>query len=160
MTDDSLWVDGPDGFEDVKPAPAQKVKGRAKGDGRHIGCPLWWFKAVYPLMRGKGELAVAMALWRLRSVQKSRTVKVSNVGLLGELGINRWFKYRALKQLEAALNAPTIRRLTPLCRHQLPPIARLLLREKIDDRLKAARDAHDTKVHLIEFEMKIGATIV
>ena len=36
----------------------------------------------------------------------------------------------------------------------------VIVARQIDDRLKAARDAHDTKVHLIEFEMKIGATLV
>ena len=34
----------------------------------------------------------------------------------------------------------------------------VIVARQIDDKLKAARDAHDTKVHLIEFEMKIGAT--
>lgn len=36
----------------------------------------------------------------------------------------------------------------------------VIVARQIDDKLKAARDAHDTKVHLIEFEMKIGATRV
>ncbi len=36
----------------------------------------------------------------------------------------------------------------------------VIVARKIDDKLKAARDAHDTKVHLIEFEMKVGATAV
>jgi hypothetical protein len=36
----------------------------------------------------------------------------------------------------------------------------VIVGRKIDDKLKAARDAHDTKVHLIEFEMKIGAISV
>jgi hypothetical protein len=36
----------------------------------------------------------------------------------------------------------------------------VIVARSIDDKLKAARDAHDTKVHLIEFEMKIGATAV
>jgi len=36
----------------------------------------------------------------------------------------------------------------------------VIVARQIDDKLKAARDAHDTKVHLIEFEMKIGATAV
>ncbi len=36
----------------------------------------------------------------------------------------------------------------------------VIVARKIDDKLKAARDAHDTSVHLIEFEMKIGATAV
>jgi hypothetical protein len=31
---------------------------------------------------------------------------------------------------------------------------------QIDDKLKATHDAHDTKVDLIEFEMKIGAMAV
>jgi hypothetical protein len=102
MTDDSLWVDGPDGFEDIKPAPARKAKGKAKGDGRHIGCPLWWFKAVLPVVQSKNELVVALALWRLRSMRGRRTITVANVYLLAELGINRWTKYRALKRLAAA----------------------------------------------------------
>jgi hypothetical protein len=102
MTDDSLWIDGPDGFEDVKPAPAKKAKGKAKGDGRHIGCPLWWFKAVLPVVQSKGELAVALALWRLRSMQGRRTITVANVYLLAELGVGRWAKYRALKRLATA----------------------------------------------------------
>jgi hypothetical protein len=34
----------------------------------------------------------------------------------------------------------------------------VIVARKIDANLMAARDAHDTKVHLIEFEMKIGAT--
>jgi len=36
----------------------------------------------------------------------------------------------------------------------------VIVARTIDDKLKAARDAHDTKVHLIEFEMKIGAKAV
>jgi RecB family endonuclease NucS len=36
----------------------------------------------------------------------------------------------------------------------------VIVARQIDDKLKAARDGHDTKVHLIEFEMKIGATAV
>jgi RecB family endonuclease NucS len=36
----------------------------------------------------------------------------------------------------------------------------VIVSRKIDDKLKAARDAHDTKVHLIEFEMKIGVAAV
>jgi hypothetical protein len=36
----------------------------------------------------------------------------------------------------------------------------VIVARQIDGKLKAARDAHDTKVHLIEFEMKIGAKAV
>jgi hypothetical protein len=40
-------------------------------------------------------------LWRLRSIRRSRTVKVSNSGL-AELGIDRFTKYRSLKRLAEA----------------------------------------------------------
>ena len=36
----------------------------------------------------------------------------------------------------------------------------VIVAREIDEKLKAARDAHDTKVDLIEFEMKIGAKAV
>jgi hypothetical protein len=36
----------------------------------------------------------------------------------------------------------------------------VIVSRRIDNKLKVARDAHDTKVHLIEFEMKIGAIAV
>jgi hypothetical protein len=36
----------------------------------------------------------------------------------------------------------------------------VIVAREIDSKLKAARDAHDTKVHLIEFTMRIGATAV
>jgi hypothetical protein len=36
----------------------------------------------------------------------------------------------------------------------------VIVARKIDENLKAARDAHDTKVDLIEFEMKFGAKAV
>jgi hypothetical protein len=36
----------------------------------------------------------------------------------------------------------------------------VIVAREIDKKLMAARDAHDTKVHLIEFTMQIGATVV
>lgn len=36
----------------------------------------------------------------------------------------------------------------------------IIVAREIDEKLKAARDAHPTKVHLIEFEMKMGASKV
>ena len=36
----------------------------------------------------------------------------------------------------------------------------VIVAREIDGKLKAARDAHDTKVHLVEFEMKVGAKVV
>jgi hypothetical protein len=89
---EELWInDGTDG----RPAPKRR-------DGRHIGCPLTWFKAVLPVVRGKNELVVALAIYRLHVVRKSRTIAVSNVSLLAELGISRHTKYRALRRLAAA----------------------------------------------------------
>jgi hypothetical protein len=103
MTDDSLWVDGPDGFEDLDGAkPAPKTKRKPESRERFIGCPLWWFKAVYPVVQSKNELIVALALWRLRKIYARRTVTVANAYMLAELGINRWTKYRALKRLADA----------------------------------------------------------
>jgi hypothetical protein len=104
MTDDSLWVDGPDGFEDVKPATESKrrIKSKPKQAGRFIGCPLGWLKLVFPVVHGRDELVVALALWRLRSIRGRRTVPVSNMALLAELGVDRGAKYRALKRLVAA----------------------------------------------------------
>jgi hypothetical protein len=107
-----LWIEGPD---DIANAPTLKCRKRQQ-DGRagssaarHIGCPLGWFTWVYPVVRSKGELAVALYLYRLRAIQHSRTVKVSNVLLLAELDIDRYAKYRALKRLADA-GVITVRR--------------------------------------------------
>jgi CRP-like cAMP-binding protein len=76
---------------------------------RHIGCPLAWFRLVFSVVHGKNELAVALYLYRLRMVRRSRTVAVSNVRLLAELGVDRFAKYRALGRLADA-GIITIRR--------------------------------------------------
>ena len=98
---DDLWIEGQ--ADDLN---AQRIRRRAArvntDTDRHIGCPLWWFALVYPAVRGKGELAIALYLYRLRVIQRSRTVKVSNERLSAELGIDRFTKYRALRQLAAA----------------------------------------------------------
>ncbi len=44
--------------------------------------------------------------------------------------------------------------------HEYAKVHGVIVARGIDNKLKAARDAHDTKVHLIEFEMKVGATAV
>jgi hypothetical protein len=69
---------------------------------RHIGCPLSWFKLVFSVVRGKNELAVALLLYRQRSIRRSKTIAVSNLGLLAELGVDRFAKYRALRRLADA----------------------------------------------------------
>jgi hypothetical protein len=97
VTEESLWVGGAD---DLAAKPALRTA-RAPAV-RHIGCPLAWFKLVYPIVRGKGELAVALFLYRQRSVQRSRTIAVANAQLLAELGIDRYAKYRAIRRLAEA----------------------------------------------------------
>jgi hypothetical protein len=74
---------------------------RGKPDQRFIGCPLWWFMQVFPIVRGKNELACALAVYRLRIIQHSRIVSVSNA-YLTKLGIDRYAKYRTLRRLAGA----------------------------------------------------------
>jgi hypothetical protein len=103
-TKDSLWDEGhiDDLVGAAPPRKARKAALTAEGPARHIGCPLWWFQAVFPIMRGKGELAVALFLYRQRAVQGSQTVKITNIRLMSELGVGRHSKYRAIKLLETA----------------------------------------------------------
>jgi len=68
---------------------------------RFFGCPIRWLRLVYPVAKSKGELVVAIYLWRLRMVTKSRTVTMSN-DWLNEIGVTRKVKYRALIRLEEA----------------------------------------------------------
>jgi hypothetical protein len=77
--------------------PASKVPPRE----RHIGCPLWWFEAALTATRGAKEFAVAIYIWRLRVVSRSKTVEASNAELR-KLGIDRHTKYRAVRRLADA----------------------------------------------------------
>jgi hypothetical protein len=101
MKDDSLWDDtGVDDLADVSPVPRHRAT--INTTDRLIGCPVWWLKAVLPIVYGKNELAVALFLYRLRVIHNSRTVPVTNVRLLAELEIDRRVKYRTIKRLEGA----------------------------------------------------------
>ena len=91
-------------FDDSKGDPLADVP-PAKGVAEHekfIGCPLEWFKLVFPVVHGKNELAIALYVYRLHRIRHSRTVIVSNVRLLTELGVDRFAKYRALQRLADA----------------------------------------------------------
>jgi hypothetical protein len=67
-----------------------------------IGCPVWWFKAVYPVVCSKAELAIAIYLCRRRITSgKRKTFTVPN-GELKSWGISRKVKYRTLDRLAAA----------------------------------------------------------
>ena len=91
-----------DPFDDPRWQRAETMAtARSKPNQRFIGCPLWWFKRVLPITRGKNDLAIALAVYRLRIVQHSRVVTVSNAYLAG-LGINRYAKYRGLRRLANA----------------------------------------------------------
>jgi hypothetical protein len=110
---DTIEVDGLDEDEEMfrraqvtrlahtRLASKPRSQRRVQKSDRHIGCPLPWFQRVYPIARGKGDLAVWLWLWRLRSIRRNRTVKVSNKGL-AELGISRFTKYRSLKRFAEA----------------------------------------------------------
>jgi hypothetical protein len=89
--DDPLW----------QQADATVTK-RDPPDEPFIGCPLSWFKRVFPVVHGKNELAIALYLYRLSKICGSRTMVISNKRLLAELGIDRYAKYRALRRLAEA----------------------------------------------------------
>jgi hypothetical protein len=82
-------------------AAKPSVSAQARRLSRHIGCPLPWLERVYPVARSKGDIVVWLWLWRLRSIRRSRTVKVTNNGLTS-LGITRFTKYRALRRFAEA----------------------------------------------------------
>jgi hypothetical protein len=67
-----------------------------------IGCPLEFLRLAVEATTTSGELAVALYVYRLSKVRRSKTVKVANGALERELGINRWVKYRALRKLAKA----------------------------------------------------------
>jgi hypothetical protein len=97
-----LWTEGPDDIANT-PTPRRRHNGkRAIASAQHIGCPWWWFAAIFPIVRSKKELAVALYIYRLHVVRHSRTVAVSNTGLLADLGIDRHAKYRTLRRLADA----------------------------------------------------------
>jgi hypothetical protein len=101
MSDD-LWIEGLDDIANASTSKRRRNGKHAVNFAQHIGCPLWWFVAIFPVVHSKKELAVALYIYRLRAVRHSQTVAVSNTGLLAELGIDRQTKYRALKRLAGA----------------------------------------------------------
>jgi hypothetical protein len=100
MTEQNLWIDGPDDLARAPSSGSGRRKGR-QSDG-FIGCPFSWLKRVLPVTRGAGQLAVALYVYRRTKICRSRTVTVSNAELERELGLSRWTKYRALSSLEDA----------------------------------------------------------
>jgi hypothetical protein len=88
-----LWLEGDDGLAsvivDIPPRPAQG----------YVVVPLAWLARVRPVLRTTDRLLVAMVLYRLCLMRRSRTVKLPNKEL-GALGISPRTKQRALLDLE------------------------------------------------------------
>ena len=105
MSRDDLWIGGQaDPFDDPLWKAAEKAA-RSKRRYRSkafIGCPLQWLRKVLPLTRSPGQLAVALYLYRLRVVRRSRTVRLSNAVLEKDLHLSQFTKYRILAHLEEA----------------------------------------------------------
>jgi len=70
----------------------------SKGHGVYS---LAWLARVLPVVRTPAHLAVALLIYRECLLRRSNTVPLSN-GALGELGISRYAKYRALACLREA----------------------------------------------------------
>ena len=89
-----------DPFEDPAWKETEKPK-RKRRNGRLIGCPLPWFVWVFPLVKSKEQLGVALYLYRRCCICSEATVTVPTAELT-ELRIGRWAKYRLLLSLEKA----------------------------------------------------------
>ncbi|MCQ4188857.1 hypothetical protein [Methylocystis suflitae] len=90
-----------DGRDPLDPDGAE-LEALERKKAKFIGCPLAWFNRVFPIMRGKNELAVALHIYRQRVLRNRRTIRVSNAVLAADLGVSRYTKYRALRRLAAA----------------------------------------------------------
>jgi DNA-binding MarR family transcriptional regulator len=68
---------------------------------KFIKGPIPWGWIAQAANLSGGALKVSLAIWQLAGMKKSRKVKLSN-RILGELGVSRNTKYRALSDLESA----------------------------------------------------------
>ena len=93
-------------FEDIESDPLWQTAGLlAKAPPRpaegYITVPLAWLARVLLVIRTPTQLVVAEMIYRECLLRRSKTVPLSN-GDLGELGISRYAKYRALAWLREA----------------------------------------------------------
>jgi hypothetical protein len=79
-----------------------RARRRRRRNRTHIGCPMWWLRAVLPLARSAEQLAVALYVYRLTIVCRSKTISVSNQSLKEDLGVGRFGKYKMFARLEEA----------------------------------------------------------
>jgi CRP-like cAMP-binding protein len=94
-----------DPFDDPLWKAAEKTaraRRRRRRNRTHIGCPMWWLRAVLPLARSAEQLAVALYVYRLTIVRRSKTISVSNQSLKEDLGVGRFGKYKLFARLEEA----------------------------------------------------------
>ena len=115
-------------FEDIESDPlwqtaellAQAPPRPAEG---YITVPLAWLARVLLVIRTPTQLVVAEMIYRECLLRRSKTVPLSN-GDLGELGISRYAKYRALAWLreagEIAIEEANTRRLVRVTLHWFP----------------------------------------
>ena len=65
----------------------------------YVTCPLVWLSRILPVVCTPNQLVVALLLYRQCLMRRCRTVALSNSDL-GDLGISRYAKYRALAHLK------------------------------------------------------------
>jgi hypothetical protein len=83
--------------------PSAKAK-RSKNPAKDfIGCPMWWFLSVLPIVKGEHQLAVALYVWKRKITceKDGETFKLPN-SELKRWGVSRWVKYDTLKRLADA----------------------------------------------------------
>lgn len=85
-------VESDTGVKPKKPAPKD----------RHVGCPVSWLLRVLPVVKSPKQLAVAIWLWRRRTICGGRDTFSAPNDELRHWGIARSAKYRTLALLEAA----------------------------------------------------------
>lgn len=69
---------------------------------RFFGCSEEWFNAVFPVVGGKHELAIAIYLYHLRALNRGGPFSLSNEKMAVRLGVSRYTKYRTIAKLEDA----------------------------------------------------------
>ena len=91
----------PEGFRIPVKWEEPDLPNKPKPRERHVGCPVWFLRLAVEATGGR-RLAVAMSLYRLRVIHRSKTVKVPNGWLEEQLGIGCDTKARAIRDLAAA----------------------------------------------------------
>jgi hypothetical protein len=86
---------------DVTEAMVSAMRRKAASAGRFIGCPMWWWERALAAVDSKGQLVVAVYVWRRHVLCRKNTFGVPN-GQLDSWGVTRQVKYRALAQLAEA----------------------------------------------------------